>query len=223
MATWELCTQTVREVFEEEVTRLGGELKGVVDDGLRLLARSVFPRRVEVKREDEIQGGVAVRCTESAISVYPYTLRKVCRNGAVMICSSDSWRIDALEVRSTEHVLVELREAIEACASGRALDESVREMRSASADLALTAMSHFVRSQLARRWMGEILSRLVREPDQSRFSLMNAVTSLARDTADPDVRWGLEELGGAIAAWRPEPTPRTPLLRQRKSMAGAGV
>jgi transposase len=30
------------------------------------------------------------------------------------------------------------------------------------------------------------------------FSLMNAVTSLARDERDPELRWRLEELGGAV-------------------------
>jgi hypothetical protein len=29
---------------------------------------------------------------------------------------------------------------------------------------------------------------------------MNAVTSVARDTADPEVRWPLEEMGGGICA-----------------------
>ena len=29
---------------------------------------------------------------------------------------------------------------------------------------------------------------------------MNAVTSLVRDTRDPEVRWRLEELGGGIPA-----------------------
>jgi hypothetical protein len=36
--------------------------------------------------------------------------------------------------------------------------------------------------------------------DHTGFGLMNAVTSLARDTRDPDDRWRLEELGGGIGA-----------------------
>jgi len=36
---------------------------------------------------------------------------------------------------------------------------------------------------------------------------MNSVTSLARDTRDPDLRWNLEEFGGEIAA-NPNPTPK---------------
>ncbi len=37
---------------------------------------------------------------------------------------------------------------------------------------------------------------------------MNAVTSVARDTADPEVRWRLEEMGGGICAGHtPAPKP----------------
>ncbi len=36
--------------------------------------------------------------------------------------------------------------------------------------------------------------------DRSAFSLMNAVTSVARDQDDPEVRWQLEELGGGVPA-----------------------
>jgi hypothetical protein len=34
------------------------------------------------------------------------------------------------------------------------------------------------------------------------FGLVNAVTSVARDQKDPQVRWRLEELGGGILAMR---------------------
>jgi hypothetical protein len=48
----------------------------------------------------------------------------------------------------------------------------------------------------------EIMDRFHAEDDRSAFGMMNAVTSLARDTDDPELRWRLEELGGAIAAGR---------------------
>jgi hypothetical protein len=54
----------------------------------------------------------------------------------------------------------------------------------------------------------DILRRYEQGQDRSRFGLMNAVTSAARDTRDPELRWGLEELGGGIPALRP-PVRRT--------------
>ena len=45
----------------------------------------------------------------------------------------------------------------------------------------------------------KIMDEFLREGDQSRFGLANAVTAVARDTSDPDMRWNLEEFGGGIA------------------------
>ena len=52
----------------------------------------------------------------------------------------------------------------------------------------------------------EIMRRFSRDRDRSVFGLANAVTSLARDQEDPEVRWRLEELGGGVLARIP---PRT--------------
>jgi hypothetical protein len=43
----------------------------------------------------------------------------------------------------------------------------------------------------------------VRPGDRSPFGLANAVTAVARDTRDPDLRWNLEEFGGAVVATVP--------------------
>src|SRR5438876_2266979 len=52
------------------------------------------------------------------------------------------------------------------------------------------------------RLLRTILARFFEGDDRSRFGLMNAVTSVARDTPDPDLRWRLEEFGGGIPAVR---------------------
>jgi len=46
----------------------------------------------------------------------------------------------------------------------------------------------------------QIAGRFLRERDRSAFGLMNAVTSLARDTREPEMRWRLEEFGGGVPA-----------------------
>ncbi len=55
--------------------------------------------------------------------------------------------------------------------------------------------------------IGQFLRRFRSQPDRTRFGLVNAITSLARDTRDPESRWRLEELGGAIAAGVPGAPP----------------
>jgi hypothetical protein len=58
--------------------------------------------------------------------------------------------------------------------------------------------------------MQEIMGRFFGDEDRTRFGLMNAVTSVARDTSDPETRWNLEELGGAVAINAPGSNPKMP-------------
>lgn len=64
--------------------------------------------------------------------------------------------------------------------------------------------------------------RFFGEADLSRIGLMNAVTSVARDTRNPEMRWGLEKLGGEIpAALVPKLLPKdSGCDRQREVMVG---
>ena len=113
----------------------------------------------------------------------------------------DSWDAEAA-----------LREAIQDCCKAEAFTESVREFRSATeaqADLALNLLALLSRSGLqnAASLLRQTMDQFFREPDQTRFGLTNAVTAVARDTRDPEVRWRLEELGGAIAVGITPPSP----------------
>ena len=89
-----------------------------------------------------------------------------------------------------------------------AFTEGVEEVRSAtetSLDQALDLLPLLLRMPHPNnpRIIREILSRFFEETDRSRFALMNAVTSVARETRDPALRWRLEELGGGIPVSRP--------------------
>ena len=71
--------------------------------------------------------------------------------------------------------------------------------------------------------MARIMDQFFGGGDRSRFGLMNAVTAVARDEADPEVRWGLEELGGGIACPAPGPAPRKPAAAAlRREVAAVG-
>jgi hypothetical protein len=54
----------------------------------------------------------------------------------------------------------------------------------------------------------QVMAELVRGGDRSHFGLMNALTAVGRDTQDPELRWRLEELGGAVAMKRMPTLPR---------------
>ena len=101
--------------------------------------------------------------------------------------------------------LTELRLAVRACAAKEAFEVVAGEMRTAAeveADLALhlgPALASLPRSMTAQ-WLPMIFRSFEEGEDRSAFGLLNAVTAVARDISDPEVRWTLEQLGGTTPA-----------------------
>jgi len=223
MSAWQEFTfKTASDIFMEEITARSGVVKDAFQDATRLFARSVLPGVEEVRPGDRLQGGVALRVTESDIWLHPYVFRQVCRNGAIMAHSLRTRHLTELDGRDPWDAEAALREAIQDCCEAEAFNESVREFRSATevqADLALNLLSLLSRSGLQNTsgLLGQIMDQFFRESDQTRFSLTNAITAVARDTRDPEVRWRLEELGGAIAAGiKPTPPSLNPGMKKAR-------
>jgi hypothetical protein len=220
-----LTTQEIGEVFAEEIAMAGGHVSDRFDDGTRLFLRAVLTDEQDVRSGDRLRGGVAVRATQEEISVHPYVFRQVCSNGAIRAHATQSRCIErnAFSPGDVPEVEVTLREAVRACCASDAFASGVDEMRSSlesEIDLALTMMplmSRILESGAADTLFKTILDRLFESRDTSRFGLMNAVTSVARDSTDPEVRWRLEAFGGgipvaAVEAGRPRGRVREPIL-----------
>jgi len=198
-------TQDILEVFSEAIAERAGDVLDVFDDGGRFFARSILPRVEEARPRDRLQGGVAVRGSESEIWAHPYVFRQVCRNGAIMAQTLETRHVARLDELPREDADRLVREAVEVCCSNEAFSSAVDQIRSATeaqADVMLALMSHVARLPPGQResLLAMIFDRFQTEGDASRFGLMNAVTSVARDTRDPELRWRLEELGGGIPA-----------------------
>lgn len=201
----------IRETFEDEITSLGGSVADVFDDGQRLFARAVLDSQTEVRLGDAIKAGVAIRASGPEIFVHPYTVRQVCINGAIAAHALESRRIErpestgvfvsSYDVAMTLHVL---RNAIRECATKEAFETAAEEMRSAlevQAEMALHLLPLLARApHMAEHLIPQIFARFAETDDRSVFALMNAVTSVARDTRDPEARWSLESVGGSIPA-----------------------
>jgi len=205
-----LSTAEIQAIFAEEISDAGGFNSETFDDGVRLFSRAILPWIDDVRPKDQMKGGVAIRATECEICIHPYLFRTVCRNGAIMAHAIETRRVENTDILS-ETATFALREAVRGCCVEDAFTGALQDVRSivqSEVDQALTLMPLLFRlpSAAGSEMIRQILFRFMEEPEQSRFSLMNAITSVARDTRDPELRWRLEELGGGIVVAR-TPTP----------------
>jgi hypothetical protein len=205
----DLTTSEIGAIFAEEVAAAGGSVANAFDDGNRLFMRAILPAESEVKSNDRVRGGVAIRATREEIWVHPYVFRQVCQNGAIIAHAAESRHLESADFSfDTEEVMVAaLREAVQACCTQEALSTAASEMRLAvrsEVDIALTLVSLLSRlkadfaSDFAAEVLMDIVDRFFEGRDNSRFGLLNALTSVARDTSDPEVRWRLEVIGGGL-------------------------
>jgi len=198
-----LTTEGIGAIFAEEISGAGGSVANAFDDGDRLFMRAILPAEFELKSRDRVQGGVAIRATTDEIWVHPYVFRQVCQNGAIIAHAAESRHLGCADFSShtEEPMVAALREAVQACCTQEAFLTAADEMRLTALtdfDIALTLMPMLSRLQadLAPDLRAAILDRFFKGHDNSPFGLLNAVTSFARDTRDPEIRWRLEVIGG---------------------------
>jgi hypothetical protein len=204
-----LTTTELRTIFADEIAAAGGTISDTFDDGSNLFLRSILPWLREVRPKDKVQGGVALRATEQDVWVHPYVFRQVCRNGAIMAHAIQTEHIEKLHFLTETEATFAVQAAVRGCCVEEAFTVAVEEMRVASmteADFMLNLMAEI--SRLPAQVQAQVLRQFVGDGDQSRFGFLNAITAVARDTRDPDLRWQMEELGGGVAAGlRPKPLP----------------
>jgi tetratricopeptide (TPR) repeat protein len=201
-------TGAIKELFSEEIIKAGGVVSDVYDDGSLLFARSVFPKTREVAAGDKLQGGVALRANSTQLGVHPYVFRLMCSNGAIIAQTIQSLDMKFADFPVEYEFAGTLRHAVRECSADEVFAKATWQMRSAAdaeVDVALTLlplMSRFQSNPRLAQSMAQafrpILERFLGESNRSRFALMNAITSVARDTQDPELRWNLEEMGGGI-------------------------
>jgi|SRR5690348_11796207 len=200
-------TQEILEAFTEQISAREGKVTETFHQPGQLFVRSVFPQAEEIRARDKVQGGIALRATQTAAWVYPYVFRLVCKNGAIMAHAVEGREIPNLDSLPTFEAVSLVREAVESCCQEKAFTTATEQMRTAAqhpVDVLLTMMPFLARlSALGPAVAQQIYEQFFHENDRTRYGLMNAVTAVARDTRDHATRWRLEELGGQMAVMPP--------------------
>jgi hypothetical protein len=217
--SYPLPTREIGQIFAQEITALGGRVSETFDNSPSLFTRAILPDADDVQPGDTIHAGVALMATEQVINVHPYTYRQVCTNGAIRAHAIQTVCIVMPDTElEAEYTAATLRDAIVACASTQAFHAGITEMRSAleqQADTVLTLMPMLSRipGGQGHQFLMSIMQRFFDDADRSSFGLMNAVTSVARDTKNPETRWHLETLGAGVPVWTKHPPKRSSCIR----------
>jgi hypothetical protein len=226
MEEW-IAAPKVAAVFAEEIQGFGGTVTDVFDDKGLVFCRSVLPKFMDAGPGDRLEPGVAIRATDSDIMVHPYIFRLICSNGAIMARALQSRQIVRdgwfLDDEAESDLETTLRVAIRQCCQREAYTTPVRKIRSAAhadVDMAIvfSAFMSTHRAAMSRTLMREVLLRYGQSRDRSAYGLLNAVTSVARDSRDPQTKWRLEVLGGEIVYGLNE--TKMPKSSVARSMAG---
>lgn len=207
-----LTTKQIHAIFEDEVKAADGKVADTFDDGTLLFVRAVLPQNKDVARKDRVDQGVALKSAWEDVWVHPYLYRRVCINGAVV-----AQAVATKHETNTEHVSpvemeIRLREAVRTCIDEQDFEGYVEKMKRARfwfPDPRLTLMPHLsqIPADQASQILEDVHRRFTNDADESRYGLINAITSLARDTRNPELRWSLESVGGAlIATTKPAPS-----------------
>jgi hypothetical protein len=223
----------LRTTFVAAIEAAGGALHDEFSDAERLLIRATLPWIAEVRPSDPIQGGVAMRATLQDAVVLPYIVRQVCVNGAIAPQAIELQRVARLHELPAAVAREKVREAVELCARREFFAKFTHDVRAIVGGELLNPPTMLI--ALLREQTGfpngpafvaaftKIYAELIRSSDHSRFGLMNAITAVARDTRDPDTRWRLEELGGAVAAKRLPTEPRLGAAARVVEAEGVGA
>ncbi len=206
-----LTTARIQSIFEEEVKVAGGKISDSFDDGTLLFTRAVLPANGKVARRDRVDKGVAIKAAWEDAWVHPYIYRRVCINGAIIAQAVATKHVHNTQHVSPVEVEINLREGIRTCIQEQDFEGYVEKMKQARGlfpDPRTSLMPHL--SKLPADQASEIVEqthrRFAEDADESRYGLINAVTSLARDTRNPELRWALETIGGALIVTT-TPTP----------------
>ena len=204
-------TQDIDATVIEELEFLGGTVSDRFDDGRRLFLRAILPMSDEVRPKDIVEGGIAVRTVGHEIEVCPYLFRQVCQNGAIMPQVVETRRIERVDFaapsEAIEAVNEHLCETMRACSAPEVFNHAFRQIKVAattevSSDISTLLLLSSLWRTIPTDLQDEIVETFLEADDRSAFGLMNAVTSVARDQDDPEVRWQLEELGGGVPAMK---------------------
>lgn len=210
LSRWRPGASDLRAIFVEEVRARGGSVVNVYEAQERLFIRATLTGiEGEVRKGDRLRGGVALRTRDRDVLIHPYSYRQVCSNGIIHVQAIGTGRVERIDpglpAEETVGIVEEVRAAIASACRPEGFLERLGTMQTAlerEADEIFLLLPFLLRARDPHvlPFLEMIERRFRSDGDRTLYDLSNAITSVARDTQDPEARWRLEELGGSVPA-----------------------
>ncbi|MDX1905724.1 MAG: DUF932 domain-containing protein [Bacteroidia bacterium] len=173
-------------------------------------AHALTPAKAEITRGDNLQGGVAVMVRHGQAQIQAFVLRLVCTNGLIAphttwadTCDLKVWD----ETQVAEKLMHAMQTATEALpvAAGwfreahripvtpEMLNQLEHRLR-----MMMTQATTPARSRRGQLWQARHTDFSALRGAETLFDAVNAITAVAREVPDPQLRWSLELKAGHL-------------------------
>ncbi len=200
-----LFVRDIGEIFSQVISEIGGEVRELIENGERLLARAVLPEFENVATGDRVQNGVALSYSETQLRLHPYIFRLVCSNGMIRPRVMMSRQIGDSVPRDPEKTIEIIQSGVQACTAPSVLLEAVERMQDlknhpAELGLRILAMLPGLSRESASRLTDSVLDLILWHDDAqpTMYDVLNSITAFARDRSDRTEKWNLERFAGRV-------------------------
>ena len=198
--------------FEDFVRSQNGKIVDYSQDKKDRFICSIFPIGSSLQPGDVLTGGLAVRVEDESLQLHAYFLRQICTNGMVRALQTQAATFTVGQLYEFQAYLptcieqfreVDFRGNVEQLRFSLFQEVDESKLRRIAYQVASPPANKNSPPQLFPL-VGEEMTRPqptprpIRGPHPRLFDVVNGVTALARDTADPAVRWELMRLGGEL-------------------------
>lgn len=194
----------VESIITDMLKRLGASRLQKENSPRATFIRALLPRQFAPAPGDQFQHGIAFAIwADKGIEVCPYVIRHVCANGMVISHTFLAAHVvDAKKIPEYD-LSAKLMDAMIACGAKQLRDKIEKTVISSleqpgNLRQVFHRLSSFTQWQQRTTLLNQIVKRLDPWDRTSLYNIMNAITSLARDSEDADLKWNLEKLGWEV-------------------------
>ena len=211
----------ILDLFTEVINERSGKILESFRHNERAFSRALLPSRMEVKANDQLQAGVALKGAPVSLAIHPFVFRQVCSNGCVFGKSIQSRKLNqvghsyCLEMNGKVNEVVTgldvdwwFKDSVAGCCKEEVFSNTSNTFRlalqhpftgPANVEQALMGSLNLEKFPGAKEYHAKIMKEYLAQDEPVLFNLINAVTAVARDLHDAEKKWKLECVAGDLA------------------------